>query len=88
MRRNDRALAQGAGRQHDAELVAAGARQHVAGPQPGLRHQGEMLQAGVAGGVAVGIVDHLEAVEIDHSSANASPRRSALAHSSLRRCSR
>ena len=64
--RDHRALAQGAGRQHDAELVAAGARQHVAGPQPGLRHQGEMLQAGVAGGVAVGVVDHLEAVEVDH----------------------
>ena len=60
------ALAQGRGRQHDAELVAAGARQHVAGPQPRLRHQGEMLQAGVAGGVAVGVVDAFETVEIDH----------------------
>ena len=60
------ALAQRRGRQHDAEFVAAGPRQHVAGPQAGLRHQGEMLQAGVAGGVAVGVVDGLEAVEIDH----------------------
>ena len=64
--RDHRALAQGGGGQHDAELVAAAARQHVAGPQPRLRHQGEMLQAGVARGVAVGVVDQLEAVEIDH----------------------
>ena len=61
-----RALAQRRRRQHDAELVAAGPRQKVAGPQPGLRHQGEMLQAGIAGGVAISVVDALEAVEIDH----------------------
>src|SRR5882672_7114886 len=35
--RDHRALAQCRGRQHDAEFVTAGARQHVAGPQPGLR---------------------------------------------------
>ena len=64
--RDHRPFAQRRGRQHDAELVAAGARQHVAGPQPGLRHQGEMLQAGVAGGMAMGVVDRLEAVEVDH----------------------
>ena len=36
------------------------------GRKPRLRHQREMLQAGVAGGVAVAVVDFLEAVEIDH----------------------
>ena len=61
-----RALAQGRGRQHDAELVAAGAREQVAGAKARLRHQREMLQAGVARGVAMGVVDLLEAVEIDH----------------------
>ena len=64
--RDHRALAQRGGRQHDAELVAAGARQQIAGPQPRLRHQREMLQAGVARGMAVGVVDRLEVVEIDH----------------------
>src|SRR5260370_1422358 len=60
------ALGQRRGGQQDAELIAAGARQDIAGPQPGLRHQGEMLQAGVARGMAAAVVDRLEAVEIDH----------------------
>ena len=63
---DQRALAHGGGRQHDAELVAAGAGEHVAGPQSRLRHQGEVLEAGIARGVAMGVVDGLEAVEIDH----------------------
>jgi hypothetical protein len=83
-----RALAQGRGRQHDAEFVAAGARQHVAGPQARLRHQGEMLQAGVARGMAMGVVDALEAVEVDHQKRERLAERSERAHSSVSRCSR
>ncbi len=64
--RDHGAFAQRRRRQHDAELVAAGARQQVAGPQPRLRHQREMLQAGIARGMTMGVVDLLEAVEIDH----------------------
>jgi hypothetical protein len=57
--RDDAAFAQGRRRRDNAELVTAGARQKVAGPQPGLHHEGEMLQAGSAGGVAVSVVDTL-----------------------------
>src|SRR6478752_3267455 len=52
-----RAFARARGWQHHAELVAAATRQQVAGPQARLRHQREMLQAGVAGGMTAGVVD-------------------------------
>src|SRR6516225_10927570 len=63
--RDQGTLMQCRGRKHDAKFVAARARKQVAWPQTGLGHQGEMLQAGVAGRMSMGIVDGLEAVEID-----------------------
>ena len=50
--------------QQHAELVAAEARHHVGQPHPRLQHLAELAQQLVAGHVAAGVVDHLEAVEV------------------------
>ena len=57
-------LVGGAARQQHAELVAAQARQHVGIAHLGLQHARQQLQQQVAGGVAAGVVDDLELVEI------------------------
>ena len=48
------------------ELVAAETAAHVALPQHAVQHGADRRQHGVAGHVAVAIVDRLEAVEVDH----------------------
>jgi hypothetical protein len=50
--------------QHD-EFVAADARDHVGGAHVADKHSGDRLEHGVAGGVAMAIVDRLEVVEIE-----------------------
>ena len=52
-------------RQHDDELVAAEAPQHVGGLDPGTQPLGKLDQQGVAGGVSERIVDILEVIEIE-----------------------
>ena len=64
--RHHRPFVQRRRRQYDAEFVAAGPRQQIAGPQLRLRHQAEVLKTGIAGGMTVGIVDLLEAVEVNY----------------------
>ena len=63
--RDRRGFGQRGSGQHDAELVAAGARQHVAGPQAVQRGIGEPAQAVVAAGVAMTVIDLFETIEID-----------------------
>ncbi|MCY1522301.1 hypothetical protein D9M68_571460 [compost metagenome] len=54
----------GRGQQHH-ELFAAETAQQVAGPQLRRRQSCERLQHGIAGRVAVGVVDRLEMVDVD-----------------------
>jgi hypothetical protein len=54
-----------AGRQHDGELVAAQARQRVVGAQQLGEPRPDLLQDLVAGVMAQGVVEFLEAVEVD-----------------------
>jgi hypothetical protein len=54
-----------AGRQHDGELVAAEARQRVVGAQQLGEPRPDLLQDLVAGVMAQGVVELLEAVEAD-----------------------
>ncbi len=53
------------GRQDQQELVAAEARQHIAGPQHIAQAAGRLLQHPVADIVAEAVVDLLEAVEVE-----------------------
>ena len=57
-------VALGAGLQHD-ELVAAEARDHVAGPDDGLEPRRDLLEQLVADRMAERVVDRLEPVEVD-----------------------
>ena len=54
-----------AGRQHDGKLVAAEARQHVVGAQQLRQPRPDLLQDLVTGVMAQGVVELLEAVEVD-----------------------
>ena len=51
---------------HQQELVAAPADQHVGGAAGLLQHRAHAQQHLVARGVAAGVVDRLEVVEVDH----------------------
>ena len=53
-------------RQQDRELVAAEAGDDVGRAQPLAQHARDARQQAVAGGVAEGVVDGLEAVEVEH----------------------
>jgi hypothetical protein len=57
--------AAGAG-EHDQELLAAPAAGHVPGPGGGAQPPGRHAQDLVAGGVAAGVVDLLEPVDVAH----------------------
>ena len=59
----DRVLAAGAGQDHE-DLLAADPVDRVAGPQRRPHRVGDVLQDGVAGGVAELVVDPLEVVEV------------------------
>ncbi len=50
----------------DGELVAAEPRQHVIGAHGGFQPLRHLAQQRIAGAVAEGIVDVLEAVEVEH----------------------
>ena len=52
--------------EQDAELLAAEPRRHVVVAQLGAEDVGDALQHGVAGEVAVGVVDLAEQVEVGH----------------------
>src|SRR3546814_10772701 len=60
-------------RQDDAELVAAEAADHVGGPRVAQQDLADPLEHGVAGRMAVGIVQRLQPidVEIEHSAGRA-----------------
>ena len=58
----------GLGQQH-RELVAAEAAEHVGRAQAGGERPRHLAQQVVAGGVAAGVVDGLEVVEVDHDQA-------------------
>ena len=51
--------------QQDRELVATQARHHIAAAHRVAQHGGHLLQQPVAGGVPAGVVDQLEAIEVD-----------------------
>ena len=51
--------------QHDAELVAAEPEHHVVAPRGPRQSRSDLPQQLVAGGVAEGVVDLLEVVEVD-----------------------
>ena len=54
-----------AGRRHDHELVATEATERLARFEPLEEPGRDLLQHDVADGVALGVVDHLEAVEVE-----------------------
>ena len=60
---SDRVLSVGPG-QDDEDLLAADPVDRVAGAQRGAHRVGDVLQDGVAGGVAELVVDALEVVEV------------------------
>ena len=53
-------------RQHDGELLAAVAREHLVATDARLDDARELLQHEVAGEVAVDVVDLLEVVDVEH----------------------
>ena len=67
---------------HDRELVAAQAGDHVLGPQARAQARGDRDQQLVAGGVAEAVVDRLEVVEVDEQHGS-SPRALAIASLTL-----
>ena len=68
-RRGGTQLARAGLGQQDRELVAAEAAEHVGGAQVGRERAGDGAQQVVTGGVAAGVVDGLEVVEVDHDQA-------------------
>ena len=48
-----------------AEFVAAESGHHVGGADVGRQRRGHRLEQRVAGGMAVAVIDRLEAVEVD-----------------------
>lgn len=69
------------GLEDDDELVAAEAGHQVARSHLAAQALGHLLEQGVAHRVAVGIVDGLEAIEIDHQDAAAAAAALAAGHS-------
>ncbi len=63
---DDAGVAGGTAGQHDGELVATEPGQDVAVADGGPEPDGDLLQEVVAAGVAEGVVDLLEPVEVDH----------------------
>ena len=66
--------------QHDHELVVAEAREQVAVAQLLVQPRGGQLQQGVAGGMAEGVVDALEAVQVDQQHRQGLATLAGLAH--------
>ena len=56
---------EGAIRQQQAKLIAAEAGKHISRTQHLLHQRRQRLQQGIAGGMPGGVIDRLEAVEID-----------------------
>src|SRR6266581_3796809 len=67
-----RALGGGFG-QHQRELLAPGAAGDVAAADMALQQRGDLHEDQVAGGVPGGVVDLLEAVEVDHDQRDPAP---------------
>ena len=63
-------LIQRAALEQNAELIAAQARQRVAPADLGFQQRAHLPQQGIAGAVAAGIVDDLELVQIEDSTAH------------------
>jgi hypothetical protein len=64
--------------QHQAELVSAQARHHVALSQPAAHPRGEQAQQLVACGMPAGVVDDLELIQIDDGNAVGAAVRARL----------
>ncbi len=73
-------LVRGRVRQHDDELVAAVARHQVAGPERRRQRARDFGEDAVAFLMALGVVDLLEVVDVDHRQHERQPARSVRAH--------